>query len=206
MNKKDLKKLIDNHFEKVEESEKTADEEEKEYYQKMIERLNGNKEKYLSIATDDKYIKWLENYTLFKPCFNNQDASYYPENYDAEDLENIKNLSILFNVANNYKEKYRLDAYKDYVSIKYNGIGYDLEMIRKPELICYCKRTEPTEDSIDYNDIINNKKNEIALEEINKKICQFIILRNELVELGVSSKQLSDIAKEDPKQYNYKRK
>ena len=111
------------------------------FIEELIERINKQKE----IQSNPKYINWLEKFTERYPRFTDDDILYEKKFKSAEDIDGVNNLSLLYNVIEEYAQKNYIyleknsDFYGSY-KIKYNGIGYEIGCMVGQGTLFYCGR------------------------------------------------------------------
>lgn len=152
----------------------------REYLEKEKQKSEFKKKKMKEITLNTKYIEWLDEFTLKYPRFRDND--FNEGNMLASDLEKINDLYFLYESIS----KYAMDNYiypfidadfVEYYKFKYNNVGYEIGIITGLGIISFCERTEKiTSDFIDFNDVVNNKKQantiyiESKLQEIHDKL------------------------------------
>lgn len=148
------------------------------------------------LVSNTEYILWLENFTIATPCWSDDTWLYCPEKISKEDYNRVKELHCFFNGIMDYaKRNYipsQYDEFETYIFIKFNNIGYKIgEMIGQGSLT-YCERVDISHYDnvfIDFNDIVNNKKQE-NVDCIDKKFNSMCEIIEELISMGVDSKTI----------------
>lgn len=141
---------------------------------------------------DTNYIIWLEEFTKKHPNFSNDTWLYCPEKISKEDYNMVVKLPYFFGLIQKYAEKNFIKAgsedsgfYEMFYQIKFNNVGYKIGLICGQGAFNYCCRYDNAyEKFIDFNDIINSKKQD-NVDVINEKLEQLSKLVNELIELEV---------------------
>lgn len=173
--------------------EKELSEETKKLLADLIRLQRLEKE----LISNTEYILWLENFTIAHPCWSDDTWLYSPEEISKEDYEKVKQLHRFFNGIIDYAERNFIPHYYDefgtYNFIKFNNIGYKIGVMAGQGSLTYCERIDISHDDnvfIDFNDIVNNKKQENVDYIINKFDSMYKIIE-ELISMGVSSETIS---------------
>ena len=162
----------------------------REIIEKERKRLEERKNIMHEIVSNNKYIKWLEEFTKKYPKFYNNDFFYEESDKVTKvDLENIDYLGLLFEGINDYAKKnyiYRVNEsdYIDYYDIKYNNIGYRIGVLTGQGTIVYCEREIVVDNAIDFNDIILNKKQKNT-DYYNKRLLELSNIISYYYEQGI---------------------
>ena len=163
---------------------KTKEEKVDKFISGYIESLKISEEKRKEILSDTNYLKWLEGFTIEHQSFSDNDWIYFSEKISKEDNENIKNLHLLFEGIELYaKKNYIYPTRSDlgvYYNIKLDNIGYEIGMLVGQGTLFFCNRKSLNKDLIyiDFNDILNDKKNSNVdgitqqLKELSNKILE----------------------------------
>ncbi|MBQ9181799.1 MAG: hypothetical protein IJ134_04120 [Bacilli bacterium] len=134
------------------------------WVEKYIESQKINDEIINEISSKPNYINWVIDYTKDKETFYSDDYMWYSNSLDETSKKNIKNLSLFYEAIYEYASKNHiypnLDKFGNNYKIKYNNNEFEIGFMAGQGTIFYCKKETITDNSIDYNDIINNKKQE----------------------------------------------
>ena len=114
------------------------------------------------LIRDDKFISWLEMYTMDSPLFFYNASAYKLNRNDKKNFNNIAFLEIFYMIVNEYAENNYIcmtpSAFGKCYQISNNNIGYEIGKIVDKNIIFYCKRTDVKDGFISYDDIKNNRK------------------------------------------------
>lgn len=149
-----------------------------------------------ALVSNTAYILWLENFTIKNPSFVDNAWFYCPNKIPKEDYERVEELSSFFRGIAEYAERnfisFYYDDYDTYIFIKFNNIGYKIGVMSGQGNIFYCERVNISSDNIfiDFNDIMNNKKQE-NIDYICKKFDSISSIIEELLKMGVSKEAIS---------------
>ena len=142
--------------------------------EKQIEKISSSKD----------YIMWLNQFTINHQSFSDDEWLYSKDKISNEDYENVLKLHLLYTVIDNYATKnyiYSLPSeYGEKYYFKINDIGYEISYMSGQGTVFFINRVKINDEIqfIDFNDIINNKKQSnvdeitIKLNEIKNKILQ----------------------------------
>lgn len=164
--------------------------------EEYIARYKADREKAKNIVTNDKYMRWLAKFSYTYTAFADDTWLYMPEKLSAEDLEKVNSLSFFFEGIEVYAMKNFLPIYPDecghYVLIKFNDVGYRIGTEHGQGSYSYCSRVEITSDQvfIDFNDIMNDKKQE-HVDFITQKLDDLSKLIDEMISSGVPVTNIS---------------
>lgn len=131
-----------------------------DWFEKLI-AADENKKKILS---NNDYINWIIDFIKIHGDFSDEDWLYSEENLSEGDEENVKNLSLFFDVINEYAERNYIyptsTRFNVTYCIKYNDYGLEVGISPGQGCICYCNKVEIDDEStfIDFNDVLTNKK------------------------------------------------
>lgn len=137
-----------------------------EFIINYMNRLNNDNAIKKEMLSNTKYIEWLEKFTSKHPSFSDDDWLYFPEKITKQDNDNINDLNLFYDVIDNYAEKNYIYPTKcdfgNYYNIKIGNIGYEIGILVGQGTIFFCNRKQLVNniEYIDFNDIINNKKND----------------------------------------------
>ena len=158
----------------------------------MKERIIKENQRKEAIKKDmlesTSYIDWLIHFTEENPIFSDDDWLYDEDGIQKEDLEKVKNLSLLFECISAFAERNYISSNEDewgesysinkddvYMNIGYNaGQGTSF----------YCERTERKDNSINYYNIMN-KNTLMRTMHVDKRLGD---ISEELKELIVTFK------------------
>lgn len=160
----------------------------------LIASLNRSQELGKALISSTEYILWLENFTVQNPSFED-DCLYYHDEIPKEDSNRISELHSFFDAITDYAERNFIPLYYDEfgadIFIKFNNIGYKIGEMCGQGSITYCERVDITSDNIfiDFNDIMNNKKQK-NVDLICEKLASMSNIIEELLKLGVSEEAI----------------
>ena len=161
--------------------------EEKEKAKKMIEEYfikEKNKNiKIQKMLSNTDYINWLDEFTTKHLNFTDEDWLYFPEKISKEDLEQVKNLHLMYfgieKYANNNYIYPTNCNFGNFYKIKLENIGLKIGILAGQGTLFFCNRIqiENEKDFIDFNDIINNKisNNVITIKNKLNELSNLII-------------------------------
>lgn len=144
------------------------------------------------LVSDTKYIKWLEEFTSKHPFFYDDSWLYCPSKLSDDDRKNVEILSLFFRAIDRYaKDNYIALGYVEFGSfynIKYNNVGYCIGLVVGQGASSYCDRFDISDDDylIDFNDIMNNKK-QVWVDDYNNKLNDLSNLIKSLYDDGLSA-------------------
>lgn len=142
------------------------------------------------------YIIWLENYTKKHPTFTSDEYLFSSKKMPDIDKKNTESLGTLYELIKNYAtENFILpqaDQLGYHYQITYNGNSYKIGYMQGHEFFYYCTATTPNkENTIDFNDILENKR-QFKTEMINLKLQKIAILTGELKIAGLEESFVLD--------------
>ena len=152
------------------ENEVTSKIEYEDIFENYINIFANQYYKEKELFSSPKYIMWLNEFTKKYESFSDDDWLYESEKISAKDLEQVKYLGTIFNGVEAYANKnYIFSKSNDlgeYYSIKLEDAAYEIIQSSFGDSVYSCRRVELTDDIdvIDFNDIISNKKRELAIE------------------------------------------
>ena len=147
----------------------------------VIDRVIKREEKKKEMFSNYDYIDWLVSFTEIYDSFTADDYEYRYLILKEKDNENLKNFYIFFDGIEGYaNNNFIYPKYSNngvYYTIKYGDVAFNIGVEVGQGTLTYCERTEPSEEDIEFSDImegkesprkdiIDNKLNEI-LESIN---------------------------------------
>lgn len=182
-------KLMKDNFEAT----STRSSELKDAINEVLGAFEKAQAKAKAIISNNKYMLWLEKFTASHPSFTDDTWLYSPEDISKEDYDNVADICSFFDGIMHYANKNYLHIYYDCdgsnVFIKFNNIGYNLGIIHGQGTYIYCNRVEISSDHffIDFNDIMNNKK-QSQVDFINAKFEAMSDIIEELLKIGISEK------------------
>lgn len=135
----------------------------KEFIDNYIEKEIEKNEKSEKIISNNEYMLWLEN---FSSKHNNFCDDYWIKpnnNITEEDIQNVKNLSILFEAISNYANDNFIEpiyySLGEYYYIKFNDTFYQIGIMTWEGTLFFCDKAKKCDKKyIDFSDIRNNKK------------------------------------------------
>ena len=152
------------------------------FIDEFLEKEKINNKKFNIMKSNTEYLIWLEKFTNKYPNFSDEDWLYHPEKISEEDLKNVNDLNILYEIIECYATenyiyptKYKFgNSYK----IKLDNKGYEIGELCGQGTIYFCNKinVENELDFIDYNNIINNIKinNEKHIKKTLKSLSKHI--------------------------------
>lgn len=182
------------NFNSTSKREKELSEEAKKLLADLIRLQRLEKE----LISNTEYILWLENFTIANPCWSDDNWLYCPEEISKEDYKKVGEFHCFFNGIMDYAERNFIpphyDEFGTYNFIKFNNIGYKIGVMIGQGSLTYCERIDISHDDdnvfIDFNDIVNNKKQE-NVDYINSKFDSMCKIIEELINMGVPSETIS---------------
>lgn len=134
--------------------------------EKMKEELIKAKRKVYfrdSLRTNDRYINWLENFTIKTGGFDTLALVYNADKYNYRDKENIEDLEILYEAISEFAEQNYIQPFQtefgNFYSIKHNNSGFYIGIDGGQGVSFYCTRLDGVEENaLDYYDIVHNVK------------------------------------------------
>lgn len=153
----------------------------RQYLEIEKQKTELRKKKIKEIVLNNNYIEWLVDFSKKYPQFRDSD-SVNNRNISERDLENIKDLYFLYEcisqyASNNYIYPSIDSDFVEYYKIQYNNIGFEVGIMTGQGIICFYERVnDVTNEFIDFNDIILNKKQantiyfDSKLNELHDKI------------------------------------
>ena len=164
------------------------------------------------IISSEDYILWLTEFSKKYSDFSNDSWLYSHKNIDEKDSINVEKLNLLYNAIENYANKNFISPIKDnegqYYSIHYNNIGYNVGIIMYQGSLYFCQRTYPNENSINFKDIMENKK-QPKTDFYNHKLAEFTEKIKDLVEIGIPIELIQSVINNEIgniKQNNHEKK
>lgn len=156
------------------------------------ERIQKRKEKdeqIKKIVSNDKYILWLEQFTIKNPYFSDDNWKYLSD-ITLHNQSNVGKLQFLFEGIMRYASKYyiypHIDQWGYYYPIHYQNIGYCIGKLHEQEALFYCERTPILEGSIHFDDIIHQRAQK-QTDEIQQRFDQISQMIDQLVEMKIPS-------------------
>ena len=145
--------------------------------------------------SNNEYISWLEKFTEKYSRFSDDSFSVKDKKITSTDLENSQNLSLLYEGIHNYAKENYIYAkqsydFDNYYLIKYNNIGYKIGVMTGQGTYFFCERiNEVTDEYIDFNDILLNKKQENT-DYYNRRLLQLSSIISYYYEQGIPLKAI----------------
>ncbi len=129
------------------------------------------------LMSDSSYIDWLSEYIGNRNAFS--DEFYYLEDSNSYENEKIRQLHLFYEGIERYanqneicpiQEETNFQYSVDHYNIKYNDTGIEIGVLVNLEVIYYCIKVPLSEDMsfIDFNDILNSKKENPQLKLLKK--------------------------------------
>ena len=117
-----------------------------------------------SMMSSTDYVKWLIQFTQDKDSFYDDNWDYSDEKLGDIDKKMVDELSLFFECINLYAQNNYIYSMSrplgECYQIKINNNGFEIGYITGQGTSFYCKKIQLVSeiDSIDYMDIVNNKK------------------------------------------------
>jgi len=152
-------------------SSKTMKKLVQEWINEEIAKNNTIKE----IISSTKYFEWLKEFTKDKDYFGDDDWQYSPEELSDTDRKNVENLRFLYEGIDKYAIENHIYptkfGYGYFYGIRLDESAFEIGIMIGQGASCFCKKVQVDDESrfINFNDIINNKKNE-QVDFINTKL------------------------------------
>ena len=159
-------------------------------FYKVIQTLFHAEEMEKTIISNTDYMLWLEHFTSTYPSFSDTDWLYNHDNISEDDSEKVDDLIHFFHAIKDYAYRNFIPIYHEdfdtYLFISFNNIGYKIGVMAGQGSFIFCDRHDISSEYvfIDFNDIMNNKKQE-HVDNINSKLDSVSGIIKELLELGV---------------------
>lgn len=141
----------------------------KEIVDKVI-KMQQEKE---AIVSDDTYVNWLNEFMSDKEGFSDDDWTYNPEEISKENLENVGKLYLFLCGIDDYANENNISESSISsgfcYNIKYNNFMFRLGICVGQGGYCFCEKAKEEDniEFIDFNDIMNSKRNK---EDVIKKV------------------------------------
>ena len=160
--------------EKVLETMKTPEWKEKadKFLKDYVAKCNANEREMKIIFSNTEYINWLINFTNDNHNFTDEDWDYFPEKISEYDLNYVQDFHLFYNGIDKYASQNYIypeyNAFGNFYRIKFNDVGFEIGTQAGQGVYFYCVRIDISDNLmfIDFNDILNNKK-QIYVDEIN---------------------------------------
>ena len=147
----------------------------KELKNDIVVKALAREEKRKAMFSNYDYINWLVEFTEIYDSFIADDYEYRYLILKEKDSENLKNFYLFFNGIEKYaNDNFVYPEYSQngtYYKIKYNDIAFNIGIEAGQGTIMYCERTAPSEDDIEFANIMEGKKlpqKEIISNKLNK--------------------------------------
>lgn len=127
------------------------------------------------IIYSDRYLLWLDQFTLKNPCFSSDILLYCQDQISDEERDMIGDLHLLYRVIDDYANRSNLFPFScyngQYYKISYNNARYKIGVIAGQGTHFFARRvrTDSRNDFIDFNVIIEEVKKRNS-EKKKKKI------------------------------------
>lgn len=173
---------------------------QEEFINELVADLIRSQELVKTLISNTEYILWLEKFTISNPSFADDSWLYQPEKISKEDSKRVDELSSFFEGIMEYVDRNFIplgyDEFGGYVFIKFNNIGYKIGVMIGQGSVTYCKRVDISSNNIfiDFNDILNNKKQE-NVDYICERLDFISSIIQELLKMGVSEKAISTMVR-----------
>ncbi len=136
------------------------------------------------MRSSKEYVNWLKKFTEENPSFSDDYYEIVSGEYSDTDKINMKNLSLLFEVIDEYAKKNYMSTRKNEYSESYNfrsdDISYNIGFFRGQGSSFFCQRIDDieTKDFIDFDDIIKGsytndfEKNKNKVEKMKNNVME----------------------------------
>lgn len=136
------------------------------------------------MRSSKEYVNWLKKFTEENPSFSDDYYEIVSGEYSDTDKINMKNLSLLFEVIDEYAKKNYMSTRKNEYSESYNfrsdDISYNIGFFRGQGSSFFCQRIDDieTKDFIDFDDIIKGsytndfEKNKNEVEKMKNSVME----------------------------------
>lgn len=136
------------------------------------------------MRSSKEYVNWLKKFTEENPSFSDDYYEIVSGEYSDTDKINMKNLSLLFEVIDEYAKKNYMSTRKNEYSESYNfrsdDICYNIGFFRGQGSSFFCQRIDDieTKDFIDFDDIIKGsytndfEKNKNKVEKMKNNVME----------------------------------
>ena len=136
------------------------------------------------MRSSKEYVNWLKKFTEENPSFSDDYYEIVSGEYSDTDKINMKNLSLLFEVIDEYAKKNYMSTRKNEYSESYNfrsdDISYNIGFFRGQGSSFFCQRIDDieTKDFIDFDDIIkcsytnDFEKNKNKVEKMKNNVME----------------------------------
>lgn len=168
---------------------------------KQIKELEIREENIKKIISTCEYISWLESFTENYSKFSSDQWVYFPEEISEEDRKNVEALGLFYDGINIYCMKNYIfpiengcdSYYADYYCIKFNNVGYRIEIIQGQGTVFCCKRVslDECETFIDFSDIKEDKIQPLT-PFINSQLPKLDDLVKKLYKDGIPLQAIAD--------------
>lgn len=118
-----------------------------------------------NMMSNTEYLEWLDQFTIDKEEFADDDWLYHPEQINDYDKEKVKDLSLFYFGIQDYAIGNQINPtdceFGNYYRVKLNELGFEIGILIGQGTIFFCKKVSIDEEKefIDFNDIIEfNKK------------------------------------------------
>ncbi len=147
-----------------------------------IEKEKNKIEKINILMSNTNYLEWLNQFTQDKESFCDDDWLYFSDLISETDRENVSKLCLFYEGIERFAKSNHIypiqDKFGNVYKIKLNEIGYEIGILIGQGSVFSCKRCpiKNEKEFIDFNDIMNNKKQEqvdrinTCLETISKMV------------------------------------
>lgn len=157
-----------------------------------VHKKRNNIIKELISNTD--YINWISEYTEKHGGFSDQTRFHDKSNLSIEIQNNIDKLIYFFEGIREYAEENYIYPKNDngiYYVITYNDINFEIGVNVGQGTICFCTRSTKKDNTIDFNDILKNKRSE-RTEFINNKLIELQNYLDSLISENIPVEALTE--------------
>ena len=131
------------------------------WFKEYVEEERMEEAKIKIIMSNPEYIKWISDFTKDREGFSDEDLYFFK----GSEKENIEKLGLFYKGIDTYAKANhiypKLNEYGSYYKVKYNNAGFQIGIVEGQGITVYfCNKSslKNNEDSIDFNDILSNKK------------------------------------------------
>ena len=139
----------------------------------IVDKVIKMQQEKEAIVSDDTYVNWLNEFMSDKEGFSDDDWTYNPEEISEENLENVGKLYLFLCGINDYANENNISESSISsgfcYNIKYNNFMFRLGICVGQGGYCFCEKVKEEDniEFIDFNDIMNSKRNK---EYVIKKV------------------------------------
>ena len=143
------------------------------YIEKFIAKQEEDERISKELVSNTNYIEWLIKFTQDKKGFYDDEWLYFPEELKETDRKNVDKLHLFFQGIDNYAKANHIYPQPGDCSglykIRFNETGFAIGILVGQGTVFFCNKVdvEDEKEFIDFNDIMNNKK-QTSVNKINE--------------------------------------